>query len=54
MGGTPQASQPDHELLGAIVEGPAGSVFFKLTGPAATVNAATAGFERMLASLRKK
>jgi len=41
-------------LLGAIAEGPEGAVFFKLTGPAATVGPATKEFDGMLASLRKK
>jgi hypothetical protein len=41
-------------LLGAIVEGPAGAVFFKLTGPGPTVAAASKEFDGMLASLRKK
>lgn len=41
-------------LLGAIVEGPAGAVFFKLAGPEATVAAAKKEFDDLLASLRKK
>ncbi len=41
-------------LLGAIVEGPNGALFFKLTGPEGTVAAAAKEFEEMLASLRKK
>ena len=41
-------------LLGAIVEGPAGAVFFKLTGPGTTVTAAAKEFDGMLATLRKK
>jgi hypothetical protein len=41
-------------LLGAVVEGPQGDVFFKLTGPSATVAAAAAGFDRMLGSMKKK
>jgi hypothetical protein len=47
-------AQPDHELLGAIVEGPAGSVYFKLTGPAATVDAAARDFDALLGSVRRK
>jgi hypothetical protein len=54
MGGMPQPTAPNGELLGAIVEGPAGSVFFKLTGPAATVDAAVADFDRMIGSVNKK
>ncbi len=41
-------------LLGAIVEGPNGAVFFKLTGPTATVAPAAKEFDGLLASLRKK
>jgi hypothetical protein len=40
-------------LLGAIVAAPEGSLFFKLTGPAATVKAAQAEFEGMIASLKR-
>jgi hypothetical protein len=43
-----------YRLLGAIVEAPEGNVFFKLTGPAATVSAAQADFDALVASLRKK
>jgi hypothetical protein len=38
-------------LLGAIVEGPQGSLFFKFTGPAKTVGQNQAAFEKVLASL---
>ena len=48
-----QGTKADYALLGAIVSGPRGAVFFKLTGPARTVAAAAADFDRMLASLRK-
>jgi hypothetical protein len=43
-----------YRLLGAIVEAPAGNVFFKLTGPAATIAAAQADFDALVASIRKK
>ena len=43
-----------YRLLGAIVEAPEGNVFFKLTGPAATVAAAQADFDSLVASLRKQ
>jgi len=43
-----------HRLLGAIVEAPNGNVFFKLTGPAATIGAAQAGFDALVASVRKE
>lgn len=42
-----------YRLLGAIVEAPGGNVFFKLTGPAATVAAAQADFDALVASIRK-
>ena len=41
-----------YRLLGAIVEGPQGSVFFKFTGPAKTVGENQSNFERMISSLR--
>jgi len=43
-----------YRLLGAIVEASEGNVFFKLTGPAATIGAAQAGFDALVASIRKK
>jgi hypothetical protein len=43
-----------YRLLGAIVEAPGGNVFFKLTGPAATVAAAEKEFDALVASVRKK
>jgi hypothetical protein len=42
---------PGYRLLGAIVEGPQGSVFFKFTGLAKTVAANQAAFDKMLESL---
>jgi hypothetical protein len=42
---------PGYRLLGAIVEGPQGSIFFKFTGPAQTLAANQAAFDKMLASL---
>jgi len=42
-----------YALLGAIVEGPAGRVFFKLTGPEKTVAASKREFEDMMKSMRK-
>jgi hypothetical protein len=49
-----QGKRPGYRLLGAIVEAPGGNVFFKLTGPAATVGAAEHDFDALVASLRKK
>lgn len=46
--GTPM---PGYRLLGAIVEGPQGSIFFKFTGPAKTIAANHMAFDKMLASL---
>jgi len=42
----------DWRLLGAIVEGPQGPVFFKLTGPKPLVDQAEEAFREMLASIR--
>jgi len=44
-------SKPGYRLLGAIAEGPQGSIFFKFTGPAKTIAASQAAFEKMLATL---
>lgn len=49
-----QGTRPNYKLLGAIAQGPKGSVFFKLTGPVRTVNAARREFDGMLESLRKR
>ena len=43
--------KPGYRLLGAIVEGPEGSIFFKFTGPAKTVARNQGAFDKMLASL---
>jgi hypothetical protein len=48
-----QGTRPDYKLLGAIAQGPKGPVFFKLTGPVRTVNAARREFDGMIESLRK-
>jgi hypothetical protein len=55
MGGpmaTKPSSAPGYRLLGAIVEGPGGNLFFKFTGPAKTVAANQQKFEQMVASLQ--
>lgn len=44
---------PNYRLLGAIVETPGGNVFFKSTGPAATMERARADFDRMIGSVLK-
>lgn len=48
-----QGSKPNYRLLGAIVEAPGGLVFFKCTGPAATIAAAEKAFNALIASLRQ-
>ena len=48
-----QTAKPDYRLLGAIVEGPQGTVFFKFTGPAKTVAANQTKFEAMLNSISR-
>jgi hypothetical protein len=50
MAGTKPAA--GYRLIGAIVEGPGGSVFFKLTGPANTIAAQQKNFEQLLASIQ--
>ena len=47
-----KSSKPFYKLLGAIIEGPGGNVFFKLTGPTKTVAANQAAFNKMIASLK--
>jgi hypothetical protein len=46
--------RPGYRLAGAIVEAPQGNVFFKLTGPAATVGAAQADLDALVASVRRR
>lgn len=52
MGAGPTEPVPGSRLLGAVVEGPGGPWFFKLTGPTETVAAAADDFDRMLRSVR--
>ncbi len=51
--GMGEAAKPSYRLLGAIVEGPGGNVFFKFTGPAKTVAANQPKFEALLNSVSK-
>ena len=51
--GQPSPKKPGYRLLGAIVEGPSGEIFFKLTGPAKTVAAAQNEFQALLKSVKK-
>jgi hypothetical protein len=53
MMGQSSGPKSGYRLLGAIVEGPDGNVFFKLTGPAKTIAAAQDEFQAMLKSLKK-
>jgi hypothetical protein len=54
--GGPLAGAPrvvsGYRLLGAVVEGPGGSVFIKFTGPAGTIAANQQKFEQLLASFQ--
>lgn len=44
---------PGYRLLGAIVEGPGGSIFVKFTGPSKTIAANKAKYDLLLASFTK-
>jgi hypothetical protein len=50
----PSTPKSGFRLIGAIVEGPGGAVFFKLTGPEKTVNGAEKTFRKMLEGMKKK
>ena len=50
----PTGKKDNYKLLGAIVEGPQGSVFFKLTGPAKSIDASSAEFNALIGSIRKE
>ncbi|HWQ33006.1 MAG TPA: hypothetical protein VNQ79_09125 [Blastocatellia bacterium] len=52
-GMTAGGDKAGYRLLGAIVEGPQGPIFFKLIGPARTVAAAQGDFQTLLKSLAK-
>lgn len=43
----------NYSLLGAIIEGPQGPVFFKFTGPGNTVHSAEGEFDAMIGSFTK-
>lgn len=51
MPGAPALTLQNQRMLGAIVEGPSGPVFFKLVGPADAVEFARAPFEALLDSV---
>ncbi len=50
----PSGKKDNFKLLGAIVEGAEGSVFFKFTGPAKTIDTSTPEFNAMIESIRKQ
>jgi len=50
----PATPKPGFRLLGAIVEGPQGAIFFKLTGPEKTVASAEKPFRKLLEGIKKK
>ena len=50
----PTGKKDNFKLQGAIVEGPQGSVFFKFTGPAKTVDAASREFDALVGSMKKQ
>ena len=45
-------AKENYRMLAAIVEGPEGAVFFKLTGPDATVDASRSDFDQLVSSIR--
>ena len=50
--GAPSAPEPDSALWGAIIEGPQGNVFLKITGPKKTIERSTPDFEKLLSTIR--
>lgn len=46
-------SKPGYRMLGAIVEGPQGALFFKFTAPAKTAAAQQPEFEKLLQSISR-
>lgn len=50
--GQPSGPKSGYRLLGAIVETPGGEVFFKMTGPSKTMEAAQPEFQGLLKSLK--
>jgi hypothetical protein len=48
----PSTPEPDSALWGAIVEGPEGNVFLKVTGPRATVSAWEKDLAQLLSTIR--
>lgn len=54
MGTGPTEPQPGSRLFGAVVEGPQGPWFFKVTGPAETLDAQRDAFLELLRSVRPR
>ena len=50
----PTGKKDNFKLLGAIVQGPQGSVFFKLTGPKKSVDASSSEFDALIGSIHKE
>jgi hypothetical protein len=48
-----QGKKENYRLLGAIVEAPEGAVFFKATGPSATMTASEKDFESLVNSIQR-
>ena len=53
MAGGAGDRKPGYALLGAIVAGPDANWFFKMTGPAATIDAQRAAFESMVGGIQR-
>jgi hypothetical protein len=49
-----QGRKESYRLLGAIVEAPGGSIFFKCTGSASTISSAEGEFDELVESLSKE
>jgi len=52
-GGDSGPAKPGHRLVGVVLEGPQGSLFFKLTGPEATARSMEDGLTAMVKSAHK-
>jgi hypothetical protein len=50
-GGAPTAAKPGYRMLAAVIEGDPGPWFLRLVGPDATVRAARADFDALIASV---
>ena len=53
MGGDEATPRPGYRLVGVVLEGPQGSLFFKLTGPEATARAMEGSLLEMVAGAKK-